>query len=107
MVIIKPSSPPQSQAFVFDFQPKDPEDMNVALAALLGREVPALERYQDPVMAIDIVCKFNDRWQTGLRIRYHDCRDYTNGLVEYLTGEKYVLKRLKKSSVLGSMQANL
>lgn len=28
------------QAFVFDFQPKDPENMYVALAALSGKAVP-------------------------------------------------------------------
>ncbi|XP_040865115.1 uncharacterized protein [Glycine max] len=38
MVIIKPSSP--SQVLGFDFQPKDPEDIYVALAALNGRAVP-------------------------------------------------------------------
>ncbi|KAK6918766.1 hypothetical protein RJ641_017188 [Dillenia turbinata] len=115
MVIVKPSSPPQSQAIVFDFQPRDPEDANVALAALLGREVPGvvltrklkqLPRNKCWLVgscdgnAIDIAYKFNDSWQTGLRIGHHDCRDYTNGLVEYLTGEKCVLERLKRSSLI-------
>lgn len=41
MVIIAPSSPiSRSQALVFDFQPKDPEDIQVALAALSGKAVP-------------------------------------------------------------------
>lgn len=38
MVIIKPSS--SSQVLVFDFQPKDPENIYVALSALFGRAVP-------------------------------------------------------------------
>lgn len=38
MVIIKPS--PLPQVLVFDFQPKDPEDIYVALATLSGRAVP-------------------------------------------------------------------
>ncbi|XP_038901414.1 uncharacterized protein LOC120088292 isoform X3 [Benincasa hispida] len=42
MVIIAPSSSSsRSQALVFDFQPKDPEDIQVALAALSGKAVPA------------------------------------------------------------------
>ncbi|KAK1348675.1 hypothetical protein POM88_054922 [Heracleum sosnowskyi] len=41
--------------------------------------------------------KFNESWQTDSRIGHHDCRDYTNGLVEYLTGEENVLERLGKS----------
>ncbi|KAF7831617.1 hypothetical protein G2W53_013950 [Senna tora] len=40
MVILKPSSISHSQVLVFDFQPKDPEDIYVALAVLSGRAVP-------------------------------------------------------------------
>ncbi|KAE8075575.1 hypothetical protein FH972_014276 [Carpinus fangiana] len=41
MVLIKPSSPPPScQALVFDFQPKDPENLYVALDVISGRAVP-------------------------------------------------------------------
>ncbi|KAL2246205.1 UNVERIFIED_CONTAM: hypothetical protein Sindi_2888700, partial [Sesamum indicum] len=43
MVIIKPSSPPprsQHQALVYDFQPEDPQNIWVAVAALSGRKVP-------------------------------------------------------------------
>ncbi|XP_057955441.1 uncharacterized protein LOC131149211 isoform X2 [Malania oleifera] len=84
IVIIKSSIPPLSQGlYVFDFQPEDPENMDVALAALFGKPVPAYE--------------FNSNWETDLRIGYHDCRHYTNGLVECLTGETLVLERLKKT----------
>ncbi|KAK4577116.1 hypothetical protein RGQ29_027571 [Quercus rubra] len=40
MVLIKPSSPPPPQALVFDFQPKDPENIYVALDVIAGRPVP-------------------------------------------------------------------
>jgi len=32
------------QVLVFDFQPKDPEDIYVAIAALYGRAVPGKRR---------------------------------------------------------------
>lgn len=35
------------QVLVFDFQPKDPEDIYVALAALNGRAVPGEINYRD------------------------------------------------------------
>lgn len=108
MVIIKPSSP--SQVLVFDFQPKDPEDIYVALAALFGRSVPgaALVRKLKKLPtnkcwfvgyskenAMEIAREFNQKWETDLRIGLHDCRDYTNSLVKQLTGEEEVLKRLR------------
>ncbi|XP_042515428.1 uncharacterized protein LOC122089807 isoform X3 [Macadamia integrifolia] len=112
LVIIRPISPSQPQAFVFDFQPQDPENIYVALAALSGRGVPGtvLVRkltklpktkcwfigfsYGDSIQKAN---KFNEIWQTELSIGQHDCRDYTNGLVENLTGEEQVLKRLRGS----------
>ncbi|XP_068345386.1 uncharacterized protein [Pyrus communis] len=46
MVIIKPSSPPPDcQAMVFDFQPKDPENIYVALAVLSGKAISGLVEY--------------------------------------------------------------
>ncbi|KAJ1415582.1 hypothetical protein SESBI_18013 [Sesbania bispinosa] len=108
MVLIKPSSP--SQVLVFDFQPKDPEDIYVALAVLSGRAVPGAvlvrklknlpRRKCWPVGyakadAVEIASEFNKKWETNLRIGLNDCRDYTNGLVRQLTGEKDVLKRLR------------
>ncbi|CAL5342327.1 unnamed protein product [Camellia sinensis] len=98
-------------AFVFDFQPQDPENIYVALAALSGRKIPGViltRKLTKPparkcwfvgysrVDAIDATYKFNGNWDTGLRIGHHDCRNYTNELVEYLTGEKYVLEHLRR-----------
>ncbi|XP_061344140.1 uncharacterized protein LOC133290096 isoform X2 [Gastrolobium bilobum] len=111
MVIIKPCSPSlHSQVLVFDFQPKDPEDIYVALGVLSGRAVPGailvrklkkLPRSKcwlvgySKADAVEIASEFNEKWETSLRIGLNDCRDYTNGLVRQLTGEKDVLKRLR------------
>ncbi|MCL7022022.1 hypothetical protein MKW94_014293 [Papaver nudicaule] len=113
MVIIKPNSPqPQSQAFVFDFQLQDPENINVAISALSGRRVPGAILVRKLAKLPNKKCwfvgyssidslsranKFNEIWETDLRIGLHDCRDYTNDLVECLTGEKQVLERLRGS----------
>ncbi|PRQ52591.1 hypothetical protein RchiOBHm_Chr2g0157151 [Rosa chinensis] len=113
MVIIKPSSPPpHSQALVFDFQPKDPENIYAALAVLSGKAIPGviltrklskLPRTKcwfvgsSKAGAIDKASEFNKVWKTHLRVGHHDCRNYTNGLVEYLTGENYVLDRLRST----------
>ncbi|RVW97423.1 hypothetical protein CK203_026226 [Vitis vinifera] len=106
------SSQPLTGAFVYDFQPKDPENVYVALAALSGRAVQGavLERKLTKLPrskwwligcsredGVEAAHRFNKAWHTDLKIGYHDCRDYTNGLVEYLTGEKQVLKRLRSS----------
>ncbi|TYG62452.1 hypothetical protein ES288_D07G232300v1 [Gossypium darwinii] len=111
MVIIKPSSPLLSQAIVFDFQPEDPENIYSALAALSGRAVPGvvltrklrkLPRSRCWFVgyaegnAVDKAYDFNNTWEVDLRIGLHDCRDYTNGLVEQLTGEKLVLEHLRR-----------
>ncbi|KAL5581729.1 hypothetical protein UlMin_014171 [Ulmus minor] len=110
MVIIKPNSPP-SQPLVYDFQPKDPENIYAALAVLSGRFVPGVVLVRklsklpkrkcwfvgsSKVNATDIASEFNNNWETNLRVGHHDCRDYTNGLVEYLTGEKNVLESLRR-----------
>ncbi|KAL9384684.1 hypothetical protein Peur_021694 [Populus x canadensis] len=114
VVIIKPNlpAPPQnSQAIVFDFQPKDPENIYTALAVLSGRAVPGVVLMRklsklprrkcwfvgsSKLDAVDVATKFNSDWRTDLRVGHHDCRDYTNGLVELLIGEKQVLERLRK-----------
>ncbi|XP_022759864.1 uncharacterized protein LOC111306220 isoform X2 [Durio zibethinus] len=114
MVIIKPSPPPlHSQAIVFDFQPKDPENIYTALAAISGRAVPGvvLTRMLKKLPrsrcwfvgyseedAVDKAYKFNNTWEADLRVGFHDCRDYTNGLVEHLTGEKLVLEHLRRTT---------
>ncbi|XP_058081002.1 uncharacterized protein LOC131229137 isoform X2 [Magnolia sinica] len=93
MVLIRPTSPP-AQAVVFDFQPQDPENLYVALAALSGRQVPGVVRMRKLAKlptrkcwfvgfsnenGINVAHKFNDHWQTDLKIGDHDCRHYTNG----------------------------
>ncbi|XP_031492365.1 uncharacterized protein LOC116258963 isoform X4 [Nymphaea colorata] len=112
MVVIRPSSSTQSQALVFDFQPQDPEDIFVALAALSGRQVPGISRVRSILAvpksrswyvgfskgnAVELAHRFNKSWEEELQLGRHDCRHYTNGLVEYLTGEADVLKRLEGS----------
>ncbi|XP_006856832.3 uncharacterized protein LOC18446659 isoform X3 [Amborella trichopoda] len=109
MVILKPASP-SSQLIVCDFQPEDPEDVKISFAALSGRTIPGIVLVRkltklpksgcwyvgssdDP--CIHKVRNFNNCWDTELKIWEHDCRHYTNGLVEYLTGEHNVLGRLR------------
>ncbi|OMP07917.1 hypothetical protein COLO4_06941 [Corchorus olitorius] len=114
MVIIKPSSPPpQSQALVFDYQPEDPENIFTALAVLSGGAVPGVVLIRKLTKlprskcwfvgyssedAVDKAYKFNNTWEPDLRVGLHDCRDYTNGLVEHLTGEKLILEHLRRTT---------
>lgn len=110
MVLLR-ADPAQAQALVFDFQPRDPEDVLAALAVLSRSEIPGVVRRRtvrrvpnrrcwlvghccdgDAVGAAD---RFSERWPTGLVVGEHDCRDYTNGLVQVLTGEKRVLESLR------------
>ncbi|GAB2233752.1 hypothetical protein Droror1_Dr00002981 [Drosera rotundifolia] len=116
MLVIRSSSPPSlpPQVVVFDFQPKAPDDPFVAIAALSGRPVPGtiLVRkmgnmpsrrcwrigasiVDDPIRE---AYEFNRGWDTHLQICHHDCRHYTNGLAEVLTGEKCILDRLRGST---------
>ncbi|XP_010532989.1 PREDICTED: uncharacterized protein LOC104808856 [Tarenaya hassleriana] len=112
MVLIKPSSPP-SEVFVFDFQPRCPESVEAAMAVLSGKSVPGvvLQRTlrnlprrkcwlvgSSKGNALDMAAVFNSSWETDLRVGYHDCRDYTNGLVEHLTGEKRVVEQLRTNN---------
>ncbi|KAK4373161.1 hypothetical protein RND71_008545 [Anisodus tanguticus] len=114
IVIINSSSSLHSQAVVYDFQPEDPESIDVAVAALSGRNVPGviLTRTLKKLPkrkcwfvgysendAIDAANRFNEGWDTDLRINHHDCRNYANGIVEYLTGTKAVLEHLRSSSM--------
>ncbi|KAJ8424177.1 hypothetical protein Cgig2_015911 [Carnegiea gigantea] len=114
MLIIKPSTTP-SQALVFDFQPRDPEDIYVALSALRGKSVPGITRVRKisglprsrcwfidstKPNAVEAAYEFNSNWKTDLRIGYHDCRHYTNGLAEVLTGKKNVLEHLRTRDIL-------
>ncbi|KAF5814603.1 hypothetical protein HanRHA438_Chr03g0124871 [Helianthus annuus] len=101
-----------SQVLVFDFQPQDPENVYAALAALSGRKIPGVlltrKMKKLPNMRCwkvgscnvdveDVIHGFNSSWDTDLIVGQHDCRHYTNGLVECLTGEKDVLDRLRRS----------
>ncbi|KAG2390668.1 uncharacterized protein HKW66_Vig0253940 [Vigna angularis] len=116
MVIIKPYSP--SQVLVFDFQPKDPEDIYVALAALYGTTVPGavlvrklqkLPRNKCWLVgystedAMEIAGEFNKKWETNLRIGLHDCRDYTNS--KNLFSIPYVVYALLWKELLASLHA--
>ncbi|KAG0533639.1 hypothetical protein BDA96_04G210000 [Sorghum bicolor] len=117
MVLLRPD-PALPQALVFDFQPRDPEDALAALAVLSRREIPGVVRRRTLRRVPDRRCwlvghcccdgdgdgdddavaaagRFSERWPTGLVVGEHDCRDYTNGLVEVLTGEKRVLESLR------------
>ncbi|OIW16439.1 hypothetical protein TanjilG_19155 [Lupinus angustifolius] len=100
------------QVLVFDFQPKDPEDIYVALQVLSGRAVPGtllvrklktMPRRKCWLVGyskgdgVEIASEFNKKWETKLRVGLNDCRHYTNGLVEQLTGEKDVLNRLRNN----------
>uniref|UniRef100_A0ACD5ZIW7 Uncharacterized protein n=1 Tax=Avena sativa TaxID=4498 RepID=A0ACD5ZIW7_AVESA len=113
MVLLRPD-PPRTQApLVFDFQPRDPEDALAVLSVLTRSKIPGvvrrrkLRRIPDRRSwfvgicdgdAADAAERFSERWPTDLVVGEHDCRDYTNGLVEVLTGEKRVLESLRSSS---------
>ncbi|XP_071730040.1 uncharacterized protein [Rutidosis leptorrhynchoides] len=102
-----------SQVMVFDFQPQDPENIYSAISALSGSKLPGVVQIRkmknlpktrcwrvgscNYVDVVDAVIKFNSCWDTDLVVGQNDCRHYTNGLVEYLTGEKYVLDRLRRN----------
>ncbi|CAM8941286.1 unnamed protein product [Rhodiola kirilowii] len=103
----------ETDVCAFDFQPIDPENIYVAMAALSGRPIPGvvLERKmerlprtrcwfvgQTDAGAIERSYVFNEGWESGLSIGSHDCRDYTNGLVEHLTQKKLFLEQLRGRS---------
>ncbi|XP_028551529.1 uncharacterized protein LOC110099314 [Dendrobium catenatum] len=46
------------------------------------------------VDGVELANNFSEGWSTQLIVGKHDCRHYTNGLVEHLTGERSVLERL-------------
>ncbi|KAI3755647.1 hypothetical protein L1987_55452 [Smallanthus sonchifolius] len=111
-MVLSTSAHLPSQVLVFDFQPEDPESIYAALAALSGRKIPGVLQMRKMkklpktrcwrvgscnVDVEDAIHKFNSNWDTDLIVGQHDCRHYTNGLVECLTGEKHVLDRLRRS----------
>ncbi|KAL1555398.1 hypothetical protein AAHA92_11146 [Salvia divinorum] len=42
---------------------------------------------------------FNHTWETHLLVGSHDCRHYTQGLVEHLTGQKDILDHLRPNNL--------
>ncbi|KAF3338292.1 hypothetical protein FCM35_KLT17129 [Carex littledalei] len=95
---------------LFDFQPKDPENIFAALAVIsqkklpgviLKREITRIPRTRcwfvgfSKGNTLEIANRFNQNWSTDLVVGTNDCRHYTNGLVECLTGEENVLESLK------------
>ncbi|KAL8031062.1 hypothetical protein ABFX02_13G001000 [Erythranthe guttata] len=115
MVIIKPSSSNKQQAeggmnmMVYDFQPEEPESIWVAASALSGAQVSGVILVRKLKKLPNRKCwfisyakqnateeakRFNEKWDTKLTIGHHDCRHYSQGLVEYLTAQKLVLDHL-------------
>ncbi|KMZ76478.1 hypothetical protein ZOSMA_101G00620 [Zostera marina] len=117
MVIIKPSHH-HSHAYAFDFQPKDPEDIQVVLAALTQKQVPGVvlkrklarlpkrrcwfvgfstcSNQEDDTGSINVAENFTNAWNTDLIIGKRDCRHFTNDLVIVLTGKYHILDRIQQ-----------
>ncbi|XP_078166439.1 PTB domain engulfment adapter [Carex rostrata] len=108
VVLIKSSH--HDQVLLFDFQPKDSENIFAALAVIsqrklpgviLNREIRRIPRTRcwfvgfSKGNSVEIANRFNQNWSTDLVVGTNDCRHYTNGLVESLTGEENVLENLK------------
>ncbi|KAE8685914.1 putative serine/threonine-protein kinase WNK11-like [Hibiscus syriacus] len=47
--------------------------------------------------AVDKASEFSNTWGVDLRVGLHDCRHFTTGLVEQLTGEKLLLEHLRSN----------
>ncbi|CAL9111709.1 hypothetical protein MUK42_00979 [Musa troglodytarum] len=112
MVVVRPD-PSQSQVIVFDFQPQDPENFYTLLSVLLQRQIPGvvLKRKLRRIPksrcwfigfsdddGVEVANKFSEDWSTHLTVGKHDCRNFTNGLVECLTGQQHVLSYLQAIS---------
>ncbi|CAA7023650.1 unnamed protein product [Microthlaspi erraticum] len=113
MVLIKPSSPIRQEVIVFDFQPVNPESIESAILILSGKLIPGvvMQRKLKNVPrqkcwmvgsskendAMEMAIEFNKSWETDLRVGFHDCRHYTNELVQHLTGETQIVERLLRS----------
>ncbi|KAG8071241.1 hypothetical protein GUJ93_ZPchr0006g46048 [Zizania palustris] len=95
MVLLRPD-PARTQALVFDFQPRDPEDVLAAFAVMSQSKIPGVVRRRtlprvpetrcwlvghcngDGDAAVHAADRFSERWPTDLVVGRHDCRDYTN-----------------------------
>ncbi|KFK31781.1 hypothetical protein AALP_AA6G157500 [Arabis alpina] len=111
MVLIKPSSPARPEVIVFDFQPVNLESIEAALSILSGKLIPVMQRTLKKVPrqrcwmvgsckgnnAMEMAIEFNNSWETHLKVGFHDCRHYTNALVQHLTGEIQIVERLRRS----------
>ncbi|KAG6404744.1 hypothetical protein SASPL_132320 [Salvia splendens] len=109
MVITKPSSSSYPLT-VYDFQPQDPESIWLAAAALSHTKIPGAILVRKLSKLPQRKCwfvgytkedadvhTFNHTWETHLLVGSHDCRHYTQGLVEHLTGNKYILDHLRSN----------
>ncbi|KAH7440815.1 hypothetical protein KP509_03G011900 [Ceratopteris richardii] len=106
--------PTLSPCTAYDFQPANPEDPYTVVVALSGGGIHGviLERTLSRLpskrcwkvgaakdhLSMKEVAEFNRKWDTTLQLGKHDCRHYTDGLVEFLTGEKGIIQRLKSSA---------
>ncbi|KAF8119009.1 hypothetical protein N665_0001s0065 [Sinapis alba] len=114
MVLIKPSFPIHQEVIVFDFQPVNPESIEAAVSVLSRKSIPGkvMQRKLKNVPkqrcwmvgspkgndnAMEMAIEFNSSWETDLRVGFHDCRHYTNELVQHLTGEIQIVERLTRS----------
>ncbi|CAL9748795.1 unnamed protein product [Musa acuminata subsp. burmannicoides] len=112
MVVVRPD-PSQSQVVVFDFQPQDPENFYALLSVISQRQIPGvvLKRKLQRIPksrcwfigfsdddGVEVANKFSEDWSTHLTVGKHDCRHFTNGLVECLTGQQHVLSYLQATS---------
>ncbi|GLJ05500.1 hypothetical protein SUGI_0019120 [Cryptomeria japonica] len=112
IVLFKPQHA-YGPCLLFDFQPKDPTNPHIALAALFGHGVPGIvqkrelpklptKRYwligeAEKDVSIQRATEFNQHWATELKLGEHDCRHYTNALIEHIMGEHNVLGRLRNT----------
>ncbi|CAK9220077.1 unnamed protein product [Sphagnum troendelagicum] len=101
-----------SPCTVMDFQPQNPEDPLVAVAALMGHGIPGVVQERTipklqvkncwrvgttkPERNLESAQEFNRGWCCELVLGVHDCRHYTLALVEYLTGKSNVLSDIKE-----------
>ncbi|XP_024318141.1 uncharacterized protein LOC112271993 [Brachypodium distachyon] len=113
MVLLRPDPARTQASLVFDFQPRDPEDVLAAFSVLSRSKIPGVVLRRTPRRipdrrswfvglsggdAADAAERFSEQWPTDLVVGEHDCRHYTNGLVEVLTGEKRVLDSLRSAA---------
>ncbi|BBN17714.1 hypothetical protein MPTK1_7g16440 [Marchantia polymorpha subsp. ruderalis] len=116
--VVQRPSPGGFPYVYFDFLPESPEDPAVAFGALLGQRIPGIVQERNlrrlPTKScwwigktaedkgVESVREFNELWDKRLLLFRHDCRHYTDALVDHLTGEAGVIERvmeLKRNDV--------